>query len=77
MDYIRIQNSTNTGKRSHNSFFGRIRSFCIRSKDLSHSLLTEMIRGDQVNFLVYGPDRPYFKQKQKNNITKFWPTGLF
>ena len=31
---------------------------------------------DQVNLLVYGPDRPYFKQKQKN-ITKFRPTGFF
>ena len=27
--------------------------------------------------MVYGPDRPYFKQKQKNNITKFWPTDFF
>ena len=24
-----------------------------------------MLRRDQVNLLVYGPDRPYFKQKQK------------
>ena len=24
---------------------------------------------DQVNLFVYGPNRPYFKQKQKNNIT--------
>ena len=31
---------------------------------------------DQVNLLVYGPNRPYFKQKQKNN-TKFGPTGFF
>ena len=22
-------------------------------------------------------DRPYFEQKQKNSITKFWPTGFF
>ena len=29
------------------------------------------IRRDQVNLLVYGPGRPYFKQKQKNDITKF------
>ena len=35
------------------------------------------VRRDQVNLLVYGPDRPYFKQKQKNNITKFWPTDFF
>ena len=32
---------------------------------------------DQVNFLVYGPDRPYFKQKQKSNITKFWRIVFF
>ena len=25
---------------------------------------------DIVNLLVYGPDQPYFKEKQKNNITK-------
>ena len=36
-----------------------------------------ILRRDQVNLLVYGRNRPYFKQKQKNNITKFWPTGLF
>ena len=35
------------------------------------------VRRDQVNLLVYGPDRPYFKQKQKNNISKFWLSGLF
>ena len=35
------------------------------------------IRQDQVNLLVYGPNRPYFKQKQENNITKFWPSGFF
>ena len=29
------------------------------------------LRQDQVNLLVYGSDRIYFKQKQKNNITKF------
>ena len=28
------------------------------------------------NLLVYRPDRPYFKQKQRN-ITKFWPIGFF
>ena len=31
---------------------------------------------DQVNLLVYGPDRPYFRQKQKTNIAKFWQTGF-
>ena len=36
-----------------------------------------VFRRDQVNFLVYGSDRPYFKQNQKNNITKFWLTGFF
>ena len=38
---------------------------------------TKSIRREQVNLLVYEPDRPYFKQKQKNDITKFWLTGLF
>ena len=36
-----------------------------------------LFRRDQVNLLVYGPDQPYFKQKQKNNITKLCSTGLF
>ena len=35
------------------------------------------LRRDQVNLLVYWPDRPYFKQKQKNYITTFWPTSFF
>ena len=26
-----------------------------------------VLRWDQVNLLVYGPDLPYFKQKQKKN----------
>ena len=34
------------------------------------------LRRDQVNLLVYGPNQPYFEQKQKN-ITKFWPSGVF
>ena len=37
----------------------------------------EYLRQNKVNLLVYGPDWPYFKQKQKNNITKFWPTDFF
>ena len=35
------------------------------------------LRRDQVNLLVYGPNRPCFKRKQKNNITKIWLTGFF
>ena len=38
---------------------------------------SKQVRLDQVNLLVDRPDRPYFKQKQKNNITKFWPTDFF
>ena len=38
---------------------------------------TQSIRWDQFNLLVNGPHRPYFKQKQKHNITKFWLTGFF
>ena len=34
-------------------------------------------RRDQDDLLVYGPDQPYFKSKQKNNVTKFLPTGFF
>ena len=40
-------------------------------------LSKEIKRWDQVNLMVYGPARLYFKQKQKNNITKFWLTGFF
>ena len=29
------------------------------------SIEEKYIKQDQVNLLVYGPDRPYFKQKQK------------
>ena len=39
--------------------------------------LISIARRDQVNLLVYGPDRPYFQQKQKNDFTEFWPTGIF
>ena len=35
------------------------------------------VRLDQVNLLVYELDRPYFKQKQKNNITKMLTNLLF
>ena len=35
------------------------------------------IRQDQLILLVYRPDQPYFKQKQINNTTKFWPTVFF
>ena len=35
------------------------------------------VRRDQANLLVYRHDRPYFKQNQKNDITKFWPTDIF
>ena len=35
------------------------------------------LRRDQVNLLVYGPGRPCFKRKQKNNITKIWLTRFF
>ena len=34
-------------------------------------------KANQVNLLVYGSDRPHFKQKQKNNLTKFWPACFF
>ena len=30
-----------------------------------------------IDLLVNGFDRPYFKQKQKSNITKLQPTGFF
>ena len=42
-----------------------------------YNILKFAVSSDQVNFLVYGPERPYFKQKQKNNITKFWPIVFF
>ena len=35
------------------------------------------VRLDQVNLLVYELDRPYFKKKQKNNITKMLTNWLF
>ena len=44
---------------------------------LTNMLSDVIIRREQINLLVYGPDRPYFKQKQKNNTKTFWPIGLF
>ena len=35
------------------------------------------MRRSQFNLIDYGPDRPQFNQKQKNNITKFWLVSLF
>ena len=43
---------------------------------LTNMLSNVIIRREQVNLLVYGSDRPYFKQKQKNNTKIFWPIGL-
>ena len=37
----------------------------------------EILRQGKVNLLDYGLNRLHVKQKQKNNITKFWPTSLF
>ena len=55
------------------------------SLGIGHTALYELyvcmyvftVRRDQVNLLVDRPDRPYFKQKQKNNITKFCPSDFF
>ena len=40
-------------------------------------MCVNVFRRGQVNLLVYRPDRPCFKQKQKNDITKLWPTAFF
>ena len=56
-------------------FFNRvIFNYQIIEIDISSK---KRIRQDQVNLLIYCPERIYFKQKQKNNVTKFWPTGFF
>ena len=44
---------------------------------LSTNIRNKCVRRDQVNLLVYGHDRLYFKQKRKNDVTKFWSTGFF
>ena len=46
------------------------------TKSCSHCSIKNRKR-DQVNLLVCRPNRSYFKLKQKNNITKFWPNGFF
>ena len=46
-------------------------------KVMANKLKWKYLKQNKVNVLVYWPDRPYFKQKQKNNITNFWPTGFF
>ena len=38
-------------------------------KDVPHVGLY-LFRQDQVNLLVYGPNRPYFKRKLKNRFSK-------
>ena len=59
----------------------------IKSGECSHRILSNQtyttipceidLRCDEVNLLVYGPDRPYFKQKQKNTTIKFWSNAFF
>ena len=39
--------------------------------------IMKYLKQDKVNFLFYDPNGPYFKQKQKINITKFWPSDFF
>ena len=36
-----------------------------------------ILKAKQVKLLVYGHNRPYFKQKQNNDNTKFWSTDFF
>ena len=35
------------------------------------------IRQDKANLLLYTPNRPHFKQNQKNDITQLWANGFF
>ena len=46
-------------------------------KVIANKFEWKYLRQSKVNLLVFRPDRPYFKQKQKNNIPKFWPAGFF
>ena len=46
-------------------------------KAIANKVWWKYLTQDMVNLLVGGTDQPYFKQKQKNNITKCWLTGLF
>ena len=44
---------------------------------LTNMLSNVIIRREQVNLLVYGPDRPYFKQKQKKILKHFGQLACF
>ena len=44
---------------------------------LGKEKLLQILRRDQVNLLVYGPDRPYFKQKQKIMLQNFGQLAFF
>ena len=46
-------------------------------KVIQNKFYWKYFRQNKVNLLVYESDRPYFKQKQKINITKFYFTGFF
>ena len=39
-------------------------------KVIANKFWWKYLRQDKVNLLVYRPDRPYFKQKQKNDTAK-------
>ena len=46
-------------------------------KVISNKFYWKYFSQNKVNLLVYESDRPYFKQKQKTNITKFYSAGIF
>ena len=53
------------------------KTFRRRPERLLNLLYAFRLSHVSTRLLVYGSDRPCFKQKQKSNITKCWPTGFF
>ena len=46
-------------------------------KVTANKLYWKYLRQDKLNFLVYKANRRYFKQKEKNDITKFGQLAFF
>ena len=70
------------------SIFTEIKKFCYsdtvinnmhidKLMTLGKEKLLQILRRGQVNLLVYGPDRPYFKQKQKIMLQNFGQLAFF
>ena len=75
--FWKLRKSSKKRKLKYSKIYFFKKSVIFPSANFFDDVFIPLLSRDQVNLFVYGPDRPYFKQKQKNNIRKFWPTGFF